>query len=74
MGVSRKLNTPADQPPHTIDRRVGGPQSGPGRFGIDKNIFSPAGNRTPAVQPLAHPYTDGVNPALIKDWNNFDFI
>jgi hypothetical protein len=46
---------PGDQ--HPLDRKLGGPQSQSGRRGEEKN-FAPAGNQTPAVQPIARCYTD----------------
>jgi hypothetical protein len=36
---------------YPLDRRMGGPQSRSGRCG-DENNLSPAGNQTPAVQPV----------------------
>jgi hypothetical protein len=42
---------PRKEPPVPI----GGPQS---RSGDVEKIVAPAGNRTPAVQPIAHWYTD----------------
>jgi len=38
---------------HPLDRRLGGPQIRCARGGEEKNILTPAGNRNPAIQPLA---------------------
>jgi hypothetical protein len=46
------------------NRRLGGPQSRSGRYGEEKNLVA-AGNRSPAVQPVARRYTDWANPAPI---------
>jgi hypothetical protein len=39
-------------PWYSLDRRLGGPQNRSGRCGEEKH-FAPAGNPTPAVQPVA---------------------
>jgi hypothetical protein len=52
-------------PRYPLDRRLGGPQSWPGRYAEEKNL-APAGNRTPAVQPVARRYTDWVIPTPIS--------
>jgi hypothetical protein len=39
-------------PRYSFDRRLGGPQNRSGRCGEEKHL-APAGNPTPAVQPLA---------------------
>jgi hypothetical protein len=44
-------------PRYPLDRRLGGPQSRSGHYGEEKNL-TPAGNRTPVVQPIACRYTD----------------
>jgi hypothetical protein len=44
-------------PRYPLDKRLGGPQNKPGRCGEEKNL-APAGNPTPAVQPVVHRYTD----------------
>jgi hypothetical protein len=59
MGVSGQLHALADlpqgkSPRYPLDRRLGGPQSRYGRCGEEENL-APAGNRTPAVQPVAIP-------------------
>jgi hypothetical protein len=59
MEMSGQLHAPAALPPrktprtHWIGGRVG-PQSRSGRYGVEINL-APAGNRTPAVQPVAIP-------------------
>jgi hypothetical protein len=45
------------RPRNPFDRRLGVPQNRSGCYEGEKNL-SPAGNRTPAVQPAAHHYTD----------------
>jgi hypothetical protein len=42
---------------YTLYRRLGGPQSRSGRCGEETNL-TPAGNQTPAVQPVARCHTD----------------
>jgi hypothetical protein len=46
--------TKGESPRYSLDRRLGGPQSQSGRNVEEKNLSS-AGNRTPAVQPVAIP-------------------
>jgi len=50
-------------PLYPLDRRLGEPQSRFGRGGEGRNIPSPAGNRTPVVQPVAHPLHDWAVPS-----------
>jgi hypothetical protein len=62
MEVSGQLHAPAalpqgNHPRYPLDRRLSGSQSLSGRFGEETNL-APAGNRTPAVQPVARRYTD----------------
>jgi hypothetical protein len=45
--------------------RLSVPKSRSGRFGEEKNL-APAGNQTPAVQPVARRYTDWAIPALCE--------
>jgi hypothetical protein len=57
MEVSDQLQAPAallqvKSPQYPLDKRLGGPQSRYGRNDEEKNLW-PAGNRTPAVQPVA---------------------
>jgi hypothetical protein len=40
-----------------LDKRLGGPWSLSGRYGQEENVVI-AGNRTPAVQPVARRYID----------------
>jgi hypothetical protein len=52
MEVSGQLHTPAHFPPgksprYPLDRRLGGPQSRPGRL-EEEQILDPTGTRTPA--------------------------
>jgi hypothetical protein len=59
MEVSGQVHAPAalnpgKSPWYPLDRRLGGPQNRPGRYREKKNI-APAGNPTPAVQPVAIP-------------------
>jgi hypothetical protein len=59
MEVSGQLHAPATLPlgkSYPSARRLGGPQSQSGCCGEEKNL-APAGNRTPAFQPIAHRYT-----------------
>jgi hypothetical protein len=53
----RSLYLRGNRPRYPLDRRLGGPQSRYGRCGEEKNL-APAGNRNPAVQPVARLYTD----------------
>jgi hypothetical protein len=48
-------------PRYSLDRRLGGPQSRSGRCGGERNLAL-AGNRTPAVQPVARRCTDWAVP------------
>jgi hypothetical protein len=63
MGVSGRSQASAALPPwkapprYPFDKKLGGPQSRAGRCGEEKNL-APAGNKTPAVQPIACRYTD----------------
>jgi hypothetical protein len=45
----------------TLDRRLGGPHSGSGRCGGERNL-DPAWNRTPVVQPVVHLCTEWEIP------------
>jgi hypothetical protein len=47
------LFTPGKEPRYPLERKLGGPQSRSGRCGAEKNL-DPSGNRTPAVQRVAH--------------------
>jgi hypothetical protein len=51
-------------PWYPLDRSLSGPQSQSGRCGAEKKSLAPAGNRTPAVQPLARLCTDWAIPLL----------
>jgi hypothetical protein len=58
MDVSAQLHVPATlplgkNPQYPLDRRLGSPQNRFGRCEEEKN-FAPAGNRAPAVQPVAY--------------------
>jgi hypothetical protein len=44
-------------PQYPLDRRLGGPKSQLGHYAEEKNLAL-AGNRTLAVQHIAHRYTD----------------
>jgi hypothetical protein len=48
----RPFYTRGNSPLYPLDRRLGGSQSRYGRRGEETNL-APAGNRTPAVQPLS---------------------
>jgi hypothetical protein len=50
----RPLYPRGNRPRYPLYRRLGGPQSRSERHGEEKNLAS-AGNRTPAVQPVAIP-------------------
>jgi hypothetical protein len=52
-------------PWYSLDRRLGGPQSQSGRCGEEKNLTL-AGNRTPAIQPVARRCTDWAIPAQFE--------
>jgi hypothetical protein len=73
MEVSGQLPTPAALTQinffrYPLDRRLREPQSGPGHYGEEKDLAL-AGNRTPAVQPVACCYTDPVILALeLNTW------
>jgi hypothetical protein len=59
MEVSGQVHVPValtrgNSPRHSMNRKFGGSQSRSGRYGEKKNL-TPAGNRTPAVQPIAIP-------------------
>jgi hypothetical protein len=61
MEVSGEVHVPVALPPekearYPLDRRLDGPQSRSGRS-KEKNLVRDE-NRTPAVQPVARPYTD----------------
>jgi hypothetical protein len=67
MEVSGRLHAPAalppgKQPPEPIGKE-GGPQSRSGRCEEEKAL-APAGNQTPAIQPVVRRYTDWAIPAL----------
>jgi hypothetical protein len=55
--MPRPLYPRGNCPRYLLDRRLGEPQSRSGRYGEEKNL-TPAGNRSPAVQPVALRYTD----------------
>jgi hypothetical protein len=44
-------------PRYPLDRKLGGPQSRSGRCEEENNFSTPAGKRTPPVQPVAPHYT-----------------
>jgi hypothetical protein len=48
----RRFLPPREWPWYSLDRRLGGPQNRSGRCGEEKHL-APAGNPTPAVQPVA---------------------
>jgi hypothetical protein len=50
-------------PQYSLDRRLGGPQNGSGRCGEEKHL-APAGNPTPAVQPIAR--QDATDTGVIR--------
>jgi hypothetical protein len=57
MAVVSQLHAPNVKPPeksprYSLDKRLGGPQNRSGRCGEEKHL-APAGNPTPAVQPVA---------------------
>jgi hypothetical protein len=56
---------------HSLDRRLGGPQGGSGRNGR-KKYLGPAGNRTPAIQPVGHLYIDSYPVSDVEDDNDDD--
>jgi hypothetical protein len=60
MEVSGQLHAPPAVHTVPIGQGLGGSQSRSGQCGIEKNLFSPAGNRTPPVQPVARGYTDSA--------------
>jgi hypothetical protein len=57
--------TPGERaPPHSLDRRLGGPQSRSGRYGEEKILTLPGLELRPlAVQPVGSRYTDCATPA-----------
>jgi hypothetical protein len=55
--------TPAEEPPYPLDGRLGGSQNRYGRRGEETN-FASVGNRTPAIQPIALPYTTELSRLL----------
>jgi hypothetical protein len=62
--TSRPFALPQRKIPwYPLYRRLGGPQNRSGYYGADKNL-SPAGNRTPAIQPVVCCYTDWDISAL----------
>jgi hypothetical protein len=69
LEVSGELHAPAALPPgeeprYPLDRRLGGPQSRPGRHEEEK-ILDPTWTRTPTPQssnPVASRYTDYATP------------
>jgi hypothetical protein len=68
MEVSGQLHVPGDLPQgnrlwYPLDKKLGGPQSQSGRCGQEKNLAS-AGNRTPAVQPVAIPSEPKTLPEI----------
>jgi hypothetical protein len=58
---SRPLYSQVKSRRYPLDRRLGGSQSWPGRYGEEQNLV-PAGNMTPVVQPVARRYTDWAVP------------
>jgi hypothetical protein len=60
----RPLYRRGDIPRYPLYRRLGGTQNRYGSCGVEKNIFPPAGNRTPVVQPVARSYNDWDIPTL----------
>jgi hypothetical protein len=48
----------------SLDTRLGGPQSRSGLYGEYKNL-APAGDRTPAVQPVARLHTYQASPLYV---------
>jgi hypothetical protein len=62
MKASGQLHVPAvlpleEESLYLLDGRLGGPHNRSGRCG-EENILDPTGILTPAVQPVAHRYTD----------------
>jgi hypothetical protein len=55
--------TPEKIPRYSLDRRLGGPQNRSGRYGEEKHL-APAGNLTPAVQPVAR--RDATDTGVIR--------
>jgi hypothetical protein len=55
---------PGKRPRERVDRRGGGPSAGMKAVEKRKISCSPAGNRTPAIHPVAHYQTDWAIPAL----------
>jgi hypothetical protein len=52
----RPLYSRGKSPRYSFNRKLGGPRSQSGRYG-ERIFFAPAGNRTPAFQPVARRYT-----------------
>jgi hypothetical protein len=50
------LYSRGNSPGYRLGKNLGGPQSRSGLCGVEKN--APAGNRTPAVEPVARYYVD----------------
>jgi hypothetical protein len=59
MGVSGQRHAPAAFYPfrYPLDKMLGGPQEPVWTQGLEEKSFSPAGDRTPIVQPVIRHYT-----------------
>jgi hypothetical protein len=58
---------------YPLDRRLGGPRSRSGHWSREKTLAS-TGNRTPAVQPVAHRYTDWAIESRIFKFLYFSLL
>jgi len=54
MEMSDQFYPQGKSPWYLLDRRMGGPQSQPGRGGEKKNFQPPPGPEPPIVHPAAH--------------------
>jgi hypothetical protein len=63
MEMSDQLHAPAALPQGPLDRRLGGPQSGSGRFGEEKHLLPLTGIQPRPFQLVASRYTDWAMPA-----------
>jgi hypothetical protein len=70
MELSGQLHAPTTllqgkSPWYPLDRRLGGPQSRPGRGGEEKNSQPLPGLEPPIIQPLAQRYTAELSRLLM---------
>jgi hypothetical protein len=77
MEVRDQIQAPAaltleKDPQYPLDRRLGEPENWSGHCTVDKS-GAPTGNRVPAVQPIAHLYTDWAVLALQYAYTEITF-